>query len=150
MNEKLPVVTLCGSMRFQKEFLEAGSYLTTEGYVVLGAGILGANFDEGFVDISDNLKFLLKRAMMQKIDMSDELFVVNKDGYIGETTKEEIAYAEESGKNISYMFINCPQDCWRNSECQNCAFAHKHHKGTIFQHDNTQCPTCYAYSTEDK
>ena len=38
----------------------------------------------------------------QKIDMSDEIYVINVGGYIGESTKSEIEYAKEKGKGISY------------------------------------------------
>ena len=39
----------------------------------------------------------------RKIDMADEIFVINVDGYIGESTKSEIEYAKAVGKNISYL-----------------------------------------------
>ena len=39
----------------------------------------------------------------QKIDMSDEIFVINKDGYIGESTKAEIEYAKLNEKKVSYL-----------------------------------------------
>ena len=39
----------------------------------------------------------------RKIDMADEIFVINVGGYIGESTRSEIAYAEETGKKINYL-----------------------------------------------
>ena len=39
----------------------------------------------------------------RKIDMADEIFVINKGGYIGESTKSEIEYAIKTGKKVSYM-----------------------------------------------
>jgi len=39
----------------------------------------------------------------RKIDMSDEIFVINKDGYIGSSTKSEIEYAIAHGKKVNYM-----------------------------------------------
>ena len=40
---------------------------------------------------------------LRKIDMADEIYVINVDGYIGESTKREIAYAEKTGKNVNYL-----------------------------------------------
>lgn len=39
----------------------------------------------------------------QKIDMSNEIYVINVGGYIGESTKNEIEYAKARGKRISYL-----------------------------------------------
>ena len=39
----------------------------------------------------------------QKIDMSDEIFVINVEGYIGESTRNEIEYAKAKGKKVSYL-----------------------------------------------
>ena len=39
----------------------------------------------------------------RKIDMADEIFVINVNGYIGESTKSEIKYAKETGKVVNYL-----------------------------------------------
>lgn len=39
----------------------------------------------------------------RKIDMADEIYVINKDGYIGSSTRSEIQYAKDTGKKIKYM-----------------------------------------------
>ena len=39
----------------------------------------------------------------RKIDMADEIFVINVGGYIGESTRSEIAYAERTGKKVNYL-----------------------------------------------
>lgn len=39
----------------------------------------------------------------RKIDMADEIFVINVDGYIGESTKSEIEYAIKTGKGVAYL-----------------------------------------------
>ncbi len=46
---------------------------------------------------------MLDEMHKQKIDMSDEIYVINLNGYIGESTKSEIEYANSKGKNISYL-----------------------------------------------
>ena len=40
---------------------------------------------------------------LRKIDLADEIFVINVGGYIGESTKWEIAYATKTGKKINYL-----------------------------------------------
>ena len=42
----------------------------------------------------------------RKIDMADEIFVINVDGYIGESTKSEIEYAKRTGKKVNYLENN--------------------------------------------
>jgi hypothetical protein len=39
----------------------------------------------------------------RKIDMADEIYVINVNGYIGSSTKSEIEYANKTGKKISYL-----------------------------------------------
>ena len=46
---------------------------------------------------------MLDEMHRQKIDMSDEIYVINLGGYIGESTKSEIEYAQEKKKKISYL-----------------------------------------------
>ena len=48
-----------------------------------------------------NLTILVNN-QVRKIDLADEVFVINKDGYIGESTKREIEYAKAKGKPIFY------------------------------------------------
>lgn len=52
---------------------------------------------------SDEQKLMLDDMHKRKIDMADEIFVINVGGYIGESTKSEIEYAKKHGKNISYL-----------------------------------------------
>ena len=46
---------------------------------------------------------MLDEIHRQKIDMSNEIYVINCGGYIGESTKSEIEYAKANGKKISYL-----------------------------------------------
>ena len=48
-------------------------------------------------------KEMLDNMHKRKIDMADEIFVINKNGYIGDSTKSEIAYAKKMGKKVSYL-----------------------------------------------
>ena len=95
------VITLCGSTRFKNEFLEAQKRLTLEGNVVITVGLFGHSGDD--VVWTEGVKDMLDRQHLAKIDLADEIFVINVGGYIGDSTRREIAYAEYKGKTITYL-----------------------------------------------
>ena len=95
------VITLCGSTRFKEEFLEAQKRLTLEGNIVISVGLFGHSGDD--VVWTEGVKDMLDRQHLAKIDLADEIFVVNVGGYIGESTRREIAYADYRGKSITYL-----------------------------------------------
>lgn len=101
MQGKYKVITLCGSTRFKDEFLRIQKKLTLEGHIVISVGLFGHSGDNESWNI-DN-KEMLNDMHRSKIDMADEIFVINVGGYIGESTKSEIAYAESKGKTITYL-----------------------------------------------
>ena len=102
------VVTLCGSTRFKDEFMEAQKRLTLEGNIVISVGLFGhsgdqevwENMDEGTLT---KTKEMLDDMHKRKIDMADSIYVINVGGYIGESTRSEIEYAQNHGKKISYL-----------------------------------------------
>ena len=102
------VITLCGSTRFKDAFIEAQKRLTLEGNIVISVGLFGhsgdnevwENMDEGTLT---RTKEMLDDMHKRKIDMADEIFVINKNGYIGDSTKSEIEYALKTGKKVNYM-----------------------------------------------
>ena len=95
------VITLCGSTRFKNEFMEAQKRLTLEGNVVITVGLYGHSGDD--VVWTEGVKDMLDRQHLAKIDLADEIFVINVGGYIGESTRSEIAYAEKTGKKVYYL-----------------------------------------------
>lgn len=95
------VITLCGSTRFKDEFLEAQKRLTLEGNIVISVGLFGHSGDKEVW--TEGVKDMLDRQHLAKIDLADEIFVVNVGGYIGKSTRREIAYAEYKGKSITYL-----------------------------------------------
>ena len=105
---KYKVITLCGSTRFKDEFMEAQKRLTLEGNIVISVGLFGhsgdhevwENMDEGTLTAT---KEMLDDMHKRKIDMADEIFVINVGGYIGESTRSEIEYAKTTGKAIRYL-----------------------------------------------
>lgn len=102
------VVTLCGSTRFKDEFFKVQKELTLKGYIVISVGLFGhsgdnevwENMDEGTLT---KTKEMLDDMHKRKIDMADEIFVINVGGYIGDSTKSEIEYAKKNGKKINYL-----------------------------------------------
>lgn len=100
-NNKYPVLTLCGSTRFKKEFEEIQKKLTLDGVVVLSVGVFG-HADDNLPENFEKIKVMLDEIHKQKIDMADAIMVVNIGGYIGESTKSEIEYAKIKGKHIYY------------------------------------------------
>ena len=108
MIKNYKVITLCGSTKFKDEFLKAQKNLTLKGNIVISVGLFGhsgdnevwENMDEGTLT---KTKEMLDDMHKRKIDMSDEIFVINVGGYIGESTKSEIEYAKLTGKKVNYL-----------------------------------------------
>ena len=98
------VITLCGSTKFKEQFLEVQKQLTLKGYIVISVGLFGHSGDNEVW--KPGTKEMLDDMHKRKIDMADEIFVINVDGYIGESTKSEIAYAKEIGKKVNYLEKN--------------------------------------------
>lgn len=107
------VITLCGSTRFKKEFMEAQKRLTLEGNIVISVGLFGhsgdnevwENMDEGTLT---KTKEMLDDMHRRKIDMADGIYVINVGGYIGASTRGEIEYAETTGKTVEYLeLVEC-------------------------------------------
>jgi hypothetical protein len=81
--------------------LEAQKRLTLEGNIVISVGLFGHSGDD--VVWTEGVKDMLDRQHLAKIDLADEIYVINVGGYIGDSTRREIAYAEYKGKTISYL-----------------------------------------------
>ena len=108
MIKNYKVITLCGSTKFKEEFTKVQKELTLEGNIVVSVGLYGHSGDSEVWESMDEgtltkTKEMLDDMHKRKIDMADEIFVINVNGYIGESTKSEIEYAKETGKKISYL-----------------------------------------------
>ncbi|MBQ6995746.1 MAG: hypothetical protein IJN64_14880 [Lachnospiraceae bacterium] len=107
MNNKYPVITLCGSTRLKK-FMDVQKQLTLEGNIVISVGLFGhsgdsevwENMDEGALT---KTKEMLDDMHKRKIDMADSIYVINVGGYIGDSTRSEIDYAIRHGKKVRYL-----------------------------------------------
>ena len=105
---KYPVVTLCGSAKYKDQFIKIQKELTLKGYIVFSLGFFGQLCeDEAITSLGDNAMTRIKCMLMDmhktKIDMSDEIFVINPNGYIGNSTWTEICYAYKKGKAIIFL-----------------------------------------------
>lgn len=98
---KYKVITLCGSTKFKDEFLATQKRLTLEGNIVISVGLFGHSGDDEVW--TEGTKAMLDDMHKRKIDMADEIFVINVGGYVGESTRSEIEYATEHGKDIRYL-----------------------------------------------
>ena len=93
------VITLCGSTRFKEDFERVNRELTLLGNIVISVGCFGHSGDS----FNEEQKVMLDDIHKRKIDMSDALYVINKDGYIGASTRSEIRYAIAHGKQVIFM-----------------------------------------------
>lgn len=99
----MKVITICGSLKFIEEMKFYAQKLTLEGNCVLNVNYPTRE------DYSKEEKHCLEAAHLKKIELSDAIFVVNKNGYIGEAVKKEIDYAEKLNKEIIFMETNNAQ-----------------------------------------
>ena len=101
---KYKVITLCGSTRFKDAFLQAQKRLTLEGNIVISVGLFGHAGDNEVW--TEGTKEMLDDMHLRKIDLADEVFVINVGGYIGSSTQAEIAYAKRTGKPVRYLEVH--------------------------------------------
>ena len=110
VTEKPAVVCLCGSTRFKDEINRVNALLTLDGKIVISLGLFGHTDmpDHDWTTNGTDLKRRLDELHKRKIDLADEVFVVNVGGYIGESTRSEIEYAETHGKPVRYLIAAAP------------------------------------------
>lgn len=128
---KPKVITLCGSSKYKDKFYEVQRKLTLQGYIVLSLDFFikaETTCNEDIIKLQRELKdrnlmnpimedFLktnyleteypslkdLVRIHNAKIDMSDAIFVINVENYIGNNTLDEVEYAHSKGKKVFYL-----------------------------------------------
>ena len=81
--------------------MEAQKRLTLDGNIVISVGLFGHSGDDEVW--TEGIKEMLDDMHKRKIDMADEIFVINVGGYIGASTKSEIEYAKATGKPVRYL-----------------------------------------------
>lgn len=94
----MKIVTICGSIRYSEEMMKISENLELKnGYVVLQCAYSVNGYKYKDLDIQ-----MLAKIHKKKIDISDAIYVVNVDGYIGDSTRNEIEYAAKNGKEVIY------------------------------------------------
>lgn len=110
--DKAPVrvVCFCGSSRFTSEMMTLSWLYAKEGVIAIGWFVRPVVDGEPTHHLAelDGVAELFDELHLRKIDMSDEVHVVNVGGYIGDSTRREIAYAEAHGKPVKYLYSNSP------------------------------------------
>lgn len=94
------IVAIIGSTRFKQFHLGVAQRETLKGNIVLIAGFF--HHVDNF-PITDQIKENIDELMLRKIELADSVFVVNVNGYLGETTKEGIEYARRLEKPIEFL-----------------------------------------------
>lgn len=105
IKDRPKIVCLCGSTRFHKEFVEQNYNETMKGNIVLTVGFFAHSGDAhgGHIGITSEQKIKLDELHKRKIDLADEVLVINVGGYIGDSTRSEIEYAELHHKQVRYL-----------------------------------------------
>lgn len=94
----MKVITLCGSLKFQKEMMTVAEKMALEGYCIL-TPVYPVSED---IERTKEQLIKLKEAHVKRIELSDAILVVNINNYIGKSTNSEIDYAKKLGKEIIY------------------------------------------------
>ena len=94
----IKIVTICGSMKFQKEMIKVAGDLEKK----YGWCIIQCVYDIDRTNTTKEEIDNIVNAHWKKIDISDAIYVVNFGGYIGTSTSNEIKYALSKGKEVIY------------------------------------------------
>ena len=92
----MKTVTICGSMRFAEEMKKIALSLE----IKHNWNVLQCVYNTENRELTQNQIKALEKAHLRKIDLSDAIYVVDLDGYIGSSVRKEMEYAERSGKEI--------------------------------------------------
>lgn len=95
---EMKTYTICGSMRFEREMQKIALELETKHRL----NILQCIYNPDNITLSTEEISVLTDAHYRKIDISDGIYVVDIEGYIGQSVKKEIAYAQKHNKEIIY------------------------------------------------
>ncbi|MBE6023423.1 MAG: hypothetical protein E7231_09345 [Cellulosilyticum sp.] len=92
----MKTVTICGSMKFEKEMQEIAFLLETKH----DFNVLQCVYNVDDLEISEKELVSLEKAHFRKIELSDAIYVVDIQGYIGNQVSKEIEYAKSKGKEV--------------------------------------------------
>lgn len=95
----MKVITICGSLKYKNKMMEVAEFLALNGNCVITPVY---PIKEDYTRTKKQIENL-KNAHFKKIEMSDAIYVINVNNYIGESTKLEIEYAKKNNKEIIYL-----------------------------------------------
>ncbi len=101
-----PIITMCGSSRFCGEMaVKRWQLERDEGAITLGLHLLPSWYTEvdGHLAEAEGCAAAMDELHLRKIDLSDEIYVMNVEGYVGDSTRREIEYAKAHGKNVRWF-----------------------------------------------
>lgn len=94
----MKIITLCGSLKFQKEMMMVAEKMALEGNCILTPVYPVLEN----IERTEEQLIKLKEAHFKRIELSDAILVINVNNYIGNSTNLEINYAKKLGKRIIY------------------------------------------------
>ena len=104
---KVKIICLCGSTRFTEQMLIKQWELTKKGLIVLSWCALPESYFKGddkyHIGDQEGVKEKVDELHLRKIDLADEVLILNIGGYIGKSTKHELEYAQKNNKKISFI-----------------------------------------------
>lgn len=98
-SKKKEIITICGSMKFEEKMKELALEFTLEGKIVFTPAFKSKTK----TSFTDKEKQILDETHKKKIKLSDSIFVVNIDNYIGKSTKNEIEFAKNNNVVVDYL-----------------------------------------------
>lgn len=101
------IVCLCGSTRFSQAFRDANLRETLAGKIVLSIGCDMRSDDDVFAAMSDDERAATKSKLdalhLRKVELADEVLILNVGGYVGDSTRRELAHARMLGKRVAFL-----------------------------------------------
>jgi hypothetical protein len=104
--ENLPkIVCICGSTRFTPLMMMMEWEYAKQGILAFGWFVKPTRTDEPTDHLAEheNVKEIFDELHKRKIDLADEVLILNVGGYIGDSTRSELAYARSKGKPIRWL-----------------------------------------------
>lgn len=100
VDEEPEIIVLCGSTRFKEAYRIENMRFSLQGKIVLSVGFFG-HADN--INLSESEKRKVDALHKRKIELADRIHVINVDGYVGDSTRSEIAYAKSLGKEVTFL-----------------------------------------------
>jgi len=130
------IVCVCGSTRFTREMMILVWEYAKQGIIAVGWCVLPDGYfpEASHGAKAEGVKRELDELHKRKIDMSDEVHVLNVGGYVGESTTDEVAYAYATRKPVR----------WFDPEAKVAQYFEDKNRDKIAQHVRWVCPGCHA------